>query len=146
MLPFHVSGSWNISVKLMPEKALGTSLNSSQKEVVHGSTYFWCVMVKTRFTRIYLIVAHIQCVRRVLNHSEQDIPENSIVCQFDVFVIHMTFTAKKIKFSHSSLSFWRYWRRQRIACYYISSFLKLQIWQSLQGKLKEKNNTLEQGK
>ena len=50
MLPFHISGSWNVSVKLIPEKVLGMSLNTSQKEVIHSSTFFWCIMIKTRFT------------------------------------------------------------------------------------------------
>ena len=40
MLPFDISGLRNISVKLMPGKALGISLDSFQKEVVHGSTFF----------------------------------------------------------------------------------------------------------
>ena len=35
------------------------------------------------------------------------------------------FYCQKIKFSHSILSFWRYCRRQRIACYHICSFILL---------------------
>ena len=51
MLTFYISISWNISTGLMQEKALGTVLNSSLEEIIHGSAYFQCVMIKTQFTR-----------------------------------------------------------------------------------------------